>query len=685
MNYKKIAQEIIDNVGGKVNIVSVKHCMTRLRLVLQNENLANTDKIKKMAQVISVVKAGGQYQIIIGNEVKNVFNAVNEILGFINANNNNNNLNQDKKTKLLSRFLDFIVGVITPALPILIVSGLLKGIVATMSAFKVPSTDAMFIIMKALGDSTFNFLPVFIAYNVAKRKDINVYVAMSIAIFLVFPSIVYNFSGAVDGISVQQKQVADKIFVGTIFETDVYARIGKMPIIWPKGGYASSFIPIIIILLSVSKLNRFLKRVTPQALSMITTNLIVFFVGSFFGLLFIGPLASWAQQILNIAIKNIYNFSPILVGLIVGFFWQILVIFGLHWSLVPIALLEFASAANASPLAAIIFFPFVTQIGILLALMVLEKRKIDFSKGISALASAFFGITEPTIYGFTLSRKKTFVLSCVVSGIIGAIAGAFQIKVFGALASGFVRLPLFIDPVNGFNLNFYLTLILTFGGLFASFLLMLMFYKVKLPEKAMVKINAFNTKMSNGYSDFKTKLNNYVVIPVKTHTIDKLVVAKSNLKSKIQAKMSKNNVIKFKKPGDYLPLEKVNDQAFASKSLGKGIAFNNFNNNALIASQDFTVVFVAETKHAIALKTKTGIDILIHIGIDTVNLNGKYFKSDLKVNDVVKKGETIIEFDYQKITEEGYDNSLMITLPTKEQYKDIEIKETKDHIEMRIK
>ncbi|WGI36550.1 glucose PTS transporter subunit IIA [Mesomycoplasma lagogenitalium] len=684
MNYKNIAQQIIDNVGGKTNIINAKHCMTRLRLILKDENLANTEKVKKISKVISVVKAGGQYQIIIGNEVKYIFDAVIEILGLSGEISNNLSSNNVKKTTLLNKFIDFIVATITPVISILIVSGLFKGLVAILGAANVPANNTMYIILAGMGDATFAFLPVYIAYNVAKRKDINIFVAMGIALFLIMPTIVYNFSGIVDGANSTAKEPIDVIFANTIFESKIYAKLGQMPIIWPSGGYTSSFIPIIAILLIVSKLNRFLKRVTPEALSSITTNSIVFFVGAFGGLLFIGPVISWMQQILNYVINSIYEFSPIATGLLLGFFWQILVIFGLHWSVVPIVILQLAS--GASQIGAIIFLPFVSQIGILLALMLLERKTIDLPKATGAFASAIFGITEPTIYGFTLSRKKLFFLSCLVSGILGAIAGAFKLEAY-ANPLGLTNLPLFITPNVPIseNTNFWVAIALSFGGILLAFGLMLMFYKVKLPEKAMVKINAFNSKISNGYSNFKTKVNNYVVIPVKTHTIDKLVVAKSNLKNKTQAKMSKNNIIKFKKPGNYLPLEKVNDQAFASESLGKGIAFNNFNNNALIASQDFTVVFVAETKHAIALKTKTGIDILIHIGIDTVNLNGKYFKSDLKANDIIKKGDKIIEFNYQKIKEEGYDNSLMITLPTKEQYKDIEIKETKDYIEMRVK
>ncbi|WP_027120176.1 glucose PTS transporter subunit IIA [[Mycoplasma] testudinis] len=685
MQYKELAQDIIDKVGGPENITSIKHCMTRLRLVLKDDKKPDTEAVKKLNGVLSVVKSGGQYQIVIGNEVKNVYSEATKIW-------NPNNLNisstggsatdgiQIKKKKMISKLIDFIVAVIIPVVPILIVSGTLKGIVAIMAVSGVPTTDTMYLILENLGDATFSFLPVFVAINVAKRKDMNVYVAVAIALFLAIPPIVYNISGSIASVNSVAKQPIETIFQGTIFQTNIYQKIGNFPIIWPAGGYTSSFIPIIVILLVVAKLEKFLKRVTPKSFSLFSTNLIVFFIGGFAGLLFLGPLASWFQQIIAYIVDSIYAFSPVLVGLVLGFFWQILVIFGLHWAVNPLQLLQLQS--GSSVIMAISFLPFVTQIGIVFAIALIERKTINKSQAIGALVSGVFGITEPSIYGFTLPRKKPFFLSCAISAVICAIAGAFDLHAFG-FALGFTGLPLFLDPVNGVNQNFYVTVILCFAGIIVSFIFMLMFYKLKLPVKWNLKLLSWKNTTIAKYNVFKTAIDKKITVPVRVNVVNPVKKFSKTVKAKFEFK-NKNKFIYFGKNGEYVPLTEVKDSVFASGALGEGFALKNFNSNEIKALQEFEVMFVADTKHAIALKTKKGLEMLIHVGLDTVNLKGQFFDVDLKAGDIVKKGDTILKFDYQKIAEAGYDNSIIVTFPSREQYKDIVIQDCKKFIRMEI-
>lgn len=414
--------------------------MTRLRFKLKNEAVANTDVLKNMDGIVTVIQSGGQYQVVIGNHVSEVYAQVMTAGGLQEG---GSETASGEKMGLFNSFIDMISGVFSPTLGVLAATGMIKGFTALfLTVGLLTKESGTYQILNALGDCLFYFFPIFLGYTSAKKFGSNIFIGMAIGATLVYPSF---------GTITAAGEPLYTLFSGTIFESPVYITFLGIPVILMS--YTSSVIPIIISTYIGSKLEAFFRKVTP---SVVRTFLVPFFtllVTVPLALIAIGPVSTWAGQLLGQGTLFLYNLSPVIEGLLVGAFWQVFVIFGLHWGLVPIALNNMA-VLKSDPILAASFGASFAQTGAVLAIMLRTKNAKLKSLSIPAIISGIFGVTEPAIYGITLPRKKPFILSCVAAAVGGGIVGLMGTKGYILGGLGIFGIPSYISP-DGMDKGFY--------------------------------------------------------------------------------------------------------------------------------------------------------------------------------------------------------------------------------------
>lgn len=612
MKYEALAKDIIKNVGGKENVNSLTHCITRLRFKLKDESKANTEALKARDGIVTVIKSGGQYQVVIGNHVPEVYADVAAIGGFRDAEAEPSG----EKMSLFNRFIDIISGVFQPVLGVLAATGMIKGFNALFLAMGwLTATSGTYQILNAIGDCLFYFFPIFLGYTAAKKFNANIFIGMAIGASLVYPTL-----SAITGAG----KPLYTLFSGTIFESPVYITFLGIPVILMS--YSSSVIPIIISTYVGAKLEKLFRKIIP---SVVRTFLVPFFtllVVVPLSLIIIGPLATWAGQLLGQGTLFLYNLSPMIGGLLLGAVWQVLVIFGLHWGIVPIAINNIA-VLKYDPILAGVFGASFAQIGVVLAIMLKTKSAKLRSLSIPAFISGIFGVTEPAIYGVTLPRKKPFILSCIGAAAGGAVVGAMGGKIYIMGGLGIFMLPSFIGP-QGMDTAFYGAII----GMVVSFVLgfLLMFF--------------------GGFKDEEDDAK-----PKETCNTETMV---------------KQETVGSPLKGTVKPLSEIADEAFSTGAMGKGIAIEPAEGK-VVAPVDGVLTSLFSTGHAIGITSDHGVDILIHVGKDTVKLKGKYFAPKVKQGDRVRKGQVLMEFDAEAIKAEGYDITTPVIISNTGDYLDV--------------
>ncbi|WHY01023.1 beta-glucoside-specific PTS transporter subunit IIABC [Neobacillus sp. DY30] len=603
MKYEQLAKDILTNVGGKENVSSVVHCVTRLRFKLKDESKANTEVLKNMDGVVTVMKSGGQYQVVIGNHVPDVYAAVLSV-GNLGAASENSDSSSDEKMSLGARFIDLISGVFQPILGVLAATGMIKGFAALILALGwVEATSGTYQLMNIAGDGLFNFLPIFLGYTAMKKFGGSPFIGMAIAAALVHPTLATLTTG----------EVSKTLFQGTIFESPIHITFLGIPVILMS--YASSVIPIILSTFVASRVEKGLKKIIPDVVKTFVVPFFTIVIMVPLTFLAIGPVSTWAGSLLGAATLWIYELSPIVAGLVLGGFWQVFVIFGLHWGLVPIAINNLTTMGNDPVLATTVMVCFA-QIGAVLAVMLKTKNKSLKSLSVSSFISGIFGVTEPAIYGVTLPLKKPFIMSCiggaVGGGIIGATAG--KLWMFGGM--GIFVFPAFIKPGSGLDMSFYGSIIALVAGFAVAFVLTYLF-------------GGINQEKSSKTATETTAASKEVAVT----------------KAQLEEVVSPLN-------GEVKALAEIEDAAFSSGALGHGVAIEP-SQGKLFAPVSGTVSALFPTNHAIGITTDSGADILIHIGMDTVQLEGKYFKAHTTQGEYVKKGQLLIEFDMEQIKKAG--------------------------------
>ena len=609
MKYENLAKDIVKNVGGTENINSLCHCITRLRFKLKDEGKANTDILKKMDGVVTVVKSSGQYQVVIGNHVPDVYADVCSVAGI---SDNASSGDSEEKMNPLNRFIDIVSGVFQPILGVLCATGMIKGVNAILLATKlVTDTSGTYIVLNSIGDCLMYFFPIFLGFTAAKKFKLNQFLGIAVGAAMVYPTIT-----ALAGTTIN--------FLG-------------IPVVMPSSGYASTVIPVIAAVYVASKVEKIFKKIIPDVVKTFLVPFCTLLVVVPLTFIVIGPITSTAGDLLGSVTSAIYNFSPIVAGLFIGGFWQVFVMFGLHWGLVPIAFNNLAVLGYDSVLAVSVPVCFA-QVGVVIAIMLKAKNKKLKSLCVPAIISGIFGITEPAIYGVTLPRKKPFILSCIGGAVTGGVVGFFGCKVYSAGATGVFALPSYINPA-GIDSSLYGMAIAMVVGLVVGFALMFFFGKLD-PED----------------------LRNDDEVAT---TVEKSIMKEEILTSPIK--------------GTVKPLSEVKDEAFASGLLGKGIAIEP-KEGKVIAPADGTLTTLFPTLHALGITTDSGAELLIHVGMDTVKLEGKHFKVRVKQGDKIKKGDVLLEFDINAIKKAGYSLETPVIITNFDKYLDI-IETSKNTVE----
>ena len=589
--YTELAEDILKHVGGKENVNSLKHCVTRLRFDLKDESKADDDYLKNRDGVVTVVKAGGQYQVVIGNHVPDVYAEVLQVGGLPAGGSLDIDEGDAPKGNLFDRFVSLVSSIFQPFLGPLAAAGIIKGIVAIMAACGLSAaTSPMYVIFNAAGDGFFQFLPILIALTSARRFKVNEFTAIAIAAALVYPDI---------ATLVTALQKAGQGHV-----------LGVIPFALPAGGYLSTVMPSILAIWVASYIQKFFTKITPDVIKVFVVPFFTLLITVPLTFLVVGPVANTFSDGLTSLFQAIMNFSPIVFGLILGILWQVLVMFGMHWALVPLAILDVATNGSSTILSAAIL-PCFTQTGVLGAIMLKTKEEKVRTISMPAFISSIFGVTEPAIYGVTLPMKTPFYISCGVSGLMGAVMMALDIKTYSIGGLGVFVFPSLIGPDGNLSKVIIAIIIAIVGGVLA-FLIQLF---VRVPNL-----------YGGGVAKVEEKAEEAAPAP-----------------KEIQQEIIASPLI-----GNVVPLDQVPDQVFASGAMGKGIAIDP-TDGVIVAPAKATVNLVFPTGHAIGLTTENGVELLIHIGMDTVSLAGKGFKTYVEAGDVVEAGQKLIEFDLATI------------------------------------
>lgn len=637
MKYENLAQEIVEKVGGEENINSLTHCITRLRFKLKDESKADTEFLKNHDEIVTVMQSSGQYQVVIGNHVPDVYDAITKVTHLDSASDDQS---QEKGSgNILNRFIDLISGIFQPILGILAAAGMIKGFAALFLALGwLTESSGTYQILFALGDALFYFFPVFLGFTAAKKFGSNHFIGMAIGAAIVYPTLVSAMEFGAKG--------AHTLFGGTIFEVESNLSFLGIPVI--SMNYTSSVIPIIVAIYFASILERKLKRIIPDVVK-------TFFV-PFFTLLIIvpitfiviGPISSWVANWIGSGAINIYGLSPILAGLLLGAFWQVFVIFGIHWGLVAF-MINNVSTSGYDIINPLIFAASFAQTGIVIGLFLKTKNTKLKSISLPAAISGIFGVTEPAIYGVTLPRKKLFIYSCIISGLFSGFIGFAGTKMYFMGGLGIFGYTTFIGE-SGLNFAFWATII---ASLLAVLVGSIVGYLVH-SDKNEQEVQATAPESEQQKDDAKNNASSASVDEAITEPKDDFIVSPVS--------------------GEMKNLELVDDPVFSSLAMGKGIAIKP-SSDTIIAPFEATVESLFPTGHAIGLKSKNGTELLIHIGIDTVKLDGLGFKPLVSQGDTVTVNQPLIQFDSQKIQENAYDDTVMIVVTNTNATKDVVIEE----------
>ena len=442
--YDGLARIIIQNVGGKENISSVTHCITRLRFKLKDESKANTDVLKQTDGIVSVIQANGQYQIVIGQHVGDVYDSVIEVGhleggGEVDAETGAVVNNEGGKKSALSVVIDLVSGILAPTISLLCATGIIKGVLAVCSFFGwLSTTSGIYKVLYAVGDGFFYYLPIILGYTAAKKLKMNEFTGIALGIALVYPTMVSITSGEALG----------TVFSGTVFQMSYYTKILGIPVIMPKAGYTSSVIPIILACLCASQLEHWLNQHISDLVKNFITPVIVLAVIAPLTYLVFGPLATLICSVLQVIFNFLFNLPVVgglLGGMMVAALWQFMVIFGFHWSVIPLGLVNLGSLGYDW----ILPNNFCTVGGLLgVSLAMLFKTKDNKKRQllVPSAISLVFGVSEPAIYGILLPMKTPFIIATIANACGGALSGVLHAKRYMMGALGLLGLPSYIDP-----------------------------------------------------------------------------------------------------------------------------------------------------------------------------------------------------------------------------------------------
>lgn len=587
MNVKETATAIVELIGGKENIAHLEHCSTRLRFTLKDNSLVQKDALEKVDGVIGV-RQNVQCQVIIGNDVVEVYGEVMNVLGHeLTADGGSEGKQKQSWGAVL---LDFIISIFQPLIPAVAGGGVLKSLLLLASVTGLmDNTSQTYQILNLIGGAPLYFLPILVAITTANKLKVNQLVAVSAVGALILPELTTLLT---DGAA----------FMG----------FGLQNI-----AYASQVFPAILTVLFYAQIEKLFTRISPKPIRIFFVPMMSLVITVPVALLILGPLGFEVGTIFSAAIIWLYAHLGWVATGILAAVLPLMVVTGMHKAMIPYAVSSMSEMG-----AELLYLPAslahnIAEAGACFAVSVRTKDQKLRSTAVSAGISALFGITEPALYGVTILHKRVLYGVMASSLVGGAVAGLFAIKAFALVGPGLASITMFVDEANPMNLVWALV---TLGVSFAvSFVLVLFLFKDKVVE------------------------NKTTVADTKAEVLSKPV------------------------DGQVVALSEVNDEVFSSGMIGEGFGIIP-TSGELIAPEDGEITMLFETNHAIGLKTRNGAELLFHIGLDTVQLEGKHFTPYVKAGDQVKQGQPLIQFDLDAIKAAGFDPIVICVVTNQENF-----------------
>ena len=611
MDYESVAKKILQRVGGAENVTGLVHCMTRLRFNLKDESIVDDEAVKKTKGVMGVMKKGGQYQIIIGNDVGYVYEELNKLGNFSNRVPKKKE-NSTEKKNILTMLMDTISGIMTPVIPAIIGAAMIKVLLTLLPMIGVLNTSGdTYQLLNVIGDGAFFFMPVLIAVSASKKFGTNVYYAASIALIMLHPNFISMMTTAHDA-------------------NETIRFLGFIPVTYAT--YSYSVIPIILAVWSLKYVEKFVDKITPVITKNFLKPMLVVLIEAPIALIILGPLGAICGNVLSDVVYFIHDkLGFIAVGLVAGIY-PFVVMAGMHHAFTPIKLGMIATTGYENFICIGELCSNMAQGAASLAVAIKSKNK-DFKQiaGSSAFSALLAGITEPALYGVTLRLKRPMRGACIGAVAGGLFGGFFQLKCFGIATPAIVTIVQYVEESRPMSLLIAaLTILITV-------------------------IVAFIATMLIGFED----------------VVDEDDEEEYLEEVKEEPELTDGEEITVLNPlaGEIVSLNQVKDATFSQEILGKGIAVLPAE-GVVYAPFDGKVDMMFETGHAVGLTSDKGVELLIHVGIDTVNLKGQYFHPMKKTGDEVKKGDVLLTFEKEKIEQE-YDLMTPVIISNANRYREI--------------
>lgn len=612
--YKETATQVVESIGGKGNVNNAWHCVTRLRFNLNGKEAIDLNKVKKVPGVMGAQFSGDQFQVIIGNTVGDVFEEVEEIVGGGNQSAAPSNSDEG----FVSKLFDAISGIFTPIIGALAGTGLLKGFLALSVIMGITSAESTsYQVLYGLSDSVLYFLPFLLAVSTASKFKTSEYLALALAGAMMYPT----YLGAA-----QQSLMAS---LGQAEAPAAWHMFGSLPL--PLVNYSSSVLPIIFTVLLLKYVVNWVKKWMPKTLTMMFTPMGALLITFPIAMLVIGPIGTYAGNFVGNGIAWLFATAGPLAGIVLGATFPLLVITGMHYSLMPIGLTNLAKNGYENTVGPINSLTNVAQSGAAFAVALKTKsssmRQIAISSGISAS----IGITEPAMYGVNLKLKRPFYAAMMGGAAAGAFGVTMNIRSFGGAGMpGLFSIPAYINAEDGMNVIWFIV------------------------SLAISWVVAFVMTLVLGFTE---ELDEEVVTETKA---EKLAALDPIEKNRIFAPVD----------GQIVPLRDVKDETFAQELVGKGLAIIPSANEIYAPISGIVKIF-PESKHAIGILGDNGVEVLVHIGIDTVELGGVGFNLDLAVDSHITKGQLLGTVDFDSLKAKDVDTTTMIIVTNTMDFTDV--------------
>ncbi|MBM7541031.1 beta-glucoside-specific PTS transporter subunit IIABC [Amphibacillus cookii] len=615
MDYNDLAKTILDNIGSEQNVSSLGHCATRLRFNLKDDKVANTDKLKHTPGIMGVVSKGGQYQIIIGSDVSSVYKEIINEVPSLGSDEDQDDNKDDRSA--LAKVIDTITGIFTPILPAITAAGMLKAVLSLLVVFNVVNDESQtYQVVDFMADAAFYFLPILLAASSAQKFKTNAYLAMMVGGILLHP----NFVAMVQGL-----EGTEGISVFGLPVTPVT--------------YSSSVIPIILAVWFMSYIEPIADRISPKAIKFFSKPLITIAIVGTASIVIIGPLGHFISDGISAGITTLENVSPWLVPTLLGALSPLFVATGTHYGLVPIGINNRMVSGYDTVIYPGMLASNVGQGAAALAVGFKSKDSTIKQLASSAGLTGIFGITEPALYGVNLRFKTPLYAAMIGGGIGGLFMGIFRVRNFAGGAPGLLTLPSYIgdDTLSYFTFA-------TIGAIISiiiAFIVSYILYKDPTPEE---------DGLVDDTEEVNADIGDVTLEPTSNRISEEVILAPIK--------------------GEVVSLAAVEDGMFSEEILGKGVAIKPAE-GVVVSPISGTVSAIFDSKHAIGLTTDAGLELLIHVGIDTVQLEGEGYQYFIEKGQRVQTGDQLLTFDLESISSKGFPTITPIVITNSTDYGDI--------------